>query len=178
MSVYLLTNYTRAMKTKQLPTPHRSQPAAPDALAAKSDAGVFGDAVKSAAAGQPLRGHGLVRRVRAHVPTATIRPLAARLALTLKEVATLLGLTERTLARRLEEPESYLDTTESERLLLLDNLALHGLAVFEDIDKFNRWLRRPLPVLEGLSPLAYLDTATSFQVVDQLLGRLEHGVYS
>ncbi|WP_375436355.1 antitoxin Xre/MbcA/ParS toxin-binding domain-containing protein [uncultured Hymenobacter sp.] len=132
----------------------------------------------SGVADHPLRGHGLVRRVREQVPTAAVRPLTARLELTLKEVATLLALTERTLARRLEEAEGHLDTTESERLLLLDNLALHGLAVFEDQGKFNRWLRRPLPVLEGRSPLAYLDTATSFQVVDQLLGRLEHGVYS
>lgn len=107
-----------------------------------------------------------------------MRPLTARLELTLKEVATLLALTERTLARRLEKPAAHLDTSESERLLLLDNLVLHGLAVFEDQGKFNRRLRRPLPVLEGRSPLAYLNTATSFQVIDQLLGRLEHGVYS
>jgi putative toxin-antitoxin system antitoxin component (TIGR02293 family) len=126
----------------------------------------------------PLRGHGLVSRVRDQVSTSAVRPLATRLELTLKEVATLLALTERTLARRLEEPDGKLDTIESERLLLLHNLAIHGLAVFEDASKFNHWLRRPLSVLDGRSPLAYLDTATSFQVVDQLLGRLEHGVYS
>ena len=173
------------MKTREQPPLRQSRPAEWDMIITESGAGIpndataglFGNATESGPfVGPPL--HGLVRRVREHVPTAAVRPLAARLALTLKEVAALLALTERTLARRLEQPGSSLDTSESERLLLLDNLAQHGLAVFEDAGKFNRWLRRPLPVLEGRSPLAYLDTVTSFQVVDQLLGRLEQGVYS
>ena len=174
------------MKTSDQPALRSPQPAKSDRIITESGAGEFDDATASAfdsvAAGvfgsAAESGHGLVCRVREHVPTAAVRPLAARLALTLKEVAALLALTERTLARRLEQPDNSLDISESERLLLLDNLARHGLAVFEDAGKFNRWLRRPLPVLEGRSPLAYLDTVTSFQVIDQLLGRFEHGVYS
>ena len=71
-----------------------------------------------------------------------------------------------------------LTKAESERLLLLQHLVAHGVDVFEDQGKFNRWLRRPLPLLDGQSPLQLLDTASGFQVVDELLGRIEYGVYS
>jgi putative toxin-antitoxin system antitoxin component (TIGR02293 family) len=54
----------------------------------------------------------------------------------------------------------------------------HGVEVFEDQGKFNRWLRRPLPLLQQQSPLQLLDTVTGFRVVDQLLGRIAYGVYS
>lgn len=70
------------------------------------------------------------------------------------------------------------DFIESERLLLLAALAAHGLRVFEDEGKFNCWLRCPLAILDGHSPMQLLDTTTGFQVVDQILGRIEYGVYS
>ena len=103
--------------------------------------------------------------------------MADRLALTVRELAPLLATTERTLARRLALPEN-LSKTESERLLLLQGLAAHGADVFEDAGKFSRWLRRPLPLLGGQAPLHLLDTASGFQVVSDLLGRIEYGVYS
>lgn len=105
-----------------------------------------------------------------------VRQLATLLDLTIRELAVLLSMNERTMARRLVA--GSLNKVESERLLLLKGLAQHGLRVFEDQGKYNRWLRRPLEILDGQSPLQMLDTATGFQVVDQILGRIEYGVYS
>ncbi len=118
----------------------------------------------------------LIARSRQGMAHTEVRGLATLLDLTIRELATLLSMNERTLARRLVS--GTLNKVESERLLLLKALAAHGLRVFEDQGKFNRWLRRPLEILEGQSPLQLLDTATGFQVVDQLLGRIEYGVYS
>ena len=118
----------------------------------------------------------LIDRARTGLPTSQLRAIGKRLALPVRELAPLLATTERTLARRLDQP-GELNKMESERLLL-QRLAEHGVAVFEDQGKFNRWLRRPLNLLGGQSPLALLDTASGFQVVDELLGRLEYGVYS
>lgn len=118
----------------------------------------------------------LIAQSRSGVAHAEVRQLAALLELTIREFATLLSMNERTIARRLVS--GSLNKVESERLLLLKALAAHGLRVFEDQGKFNRWLRRPLEILEGQSPLQLLDTATGFQVVDQILGRIEYGVYS
>ncbi|WP_128546959.1 type II RES/Xre toxin-antitoxin system antitoxin [Larkinella soli] len=118
----------------------------------------------------------LIARSRSGVGHAEVRELAALLDLTIREFAVLLAMNERTMARRLVS--GSLNKVESERLLLLKALASHGLRVFEDQGKFNRWLRRPLEILDGQSPLQLLDTATGFQVVDQILGRIEYGVYS
>lgn len=119
----------------------------------------------------------LIGRARQGLSAHSLRELGQRLELPVRELATLLGTTERTLARRFHINDA-LNKTESERLLLLQHLVTHGVEVFEDQGKFNRWLRRPLPLLEGQSPLQLLDTASGFQVVDELLGRIEYGVYS
>jgi putative toxin-antitoxin system antitoxin component (TIGR02293 family) len=118
----------------------------------------------------------LIARSRAGVAHTDVRAIATVLALTIRELAVLLSMNERTMARRLVAGQ--LNKVESERLLLLIDLAAHGLRVFEEQGKFNRWLRRPLEILEGQSPLQLLDTATGFQVIDQILGRIEYGVYS
>lgn len=118
----------------------------------------------------------LIAQSRRGISHTDVRQVAVQLELTIRELATLLSMNERTMARRLVS--GSLNKTESERLLLLEALAAHGLRVFEDQGKFNRWLRRPLEILDAQSPLQLLDTATGFQVVDQLLGRIEYGVYS
>jgi putative toxin-antitoxin system antitoxin component (TIGR02293 family) len=44
--------------------------------------------------------------------------------------------------------------------------------------KFSRWLRRPLRLLDDRPPLALLDSPTGIQLIDDLLGRIEYGVFS
>jgi putative toxin-antitoxin system antitoxin component (TIGR02293 family) len=118
----------------------------------------------------------LIALSRSGIAHAELRQVATLLELTVRELSVLLSVNERTMARRLLT--GSLNKVESERLLLPKALSAHGLRVFEDQGKFNRWLRRPLEILEGQSPLQLLDTATGFQVVDQILGRIEYGVYS
>ncbi len=118
----------------------------------------------------------LIAQSRSGIAHPQVRQVATLLELTIRELAVLLSMNERTMARRLVA--GSLNKVESERLLLLTALAAHGLRVFEDQGKLNRWLRRPLEILDGQSPLQLLDTATGFQVVDQILGRIEYGVYS
>ncbi|RZK97497.1 MAG: DUF2384 domain-containing protein [Hymenobacter sp.] len=111
-----------------------------------------------------------------------VRQLAAKLDVTLHEMAMVLATAERTFARQLSAKPSektlVFTKAQAERLLLLQLLDNHGVEVFEDQGKFNRWLRRPLPLLQQQSPLQLLDTVTGFRVVDQLLGRIAYGVYS
>jgi putative toxin-antitoxin system antitoxin component (TIGR02293 family) len=119
----------------------------------------------------------VVEKARQGLPFSEFQRLAELLDLTVLEQAALLSVTERTMARRIVE-KGTLHTLDSERLVLLQKLAEHGIEVFEDQGKFNRWLRRPLSLLDGKSPLQYLDMTTGFGIVDHVLGRLEHGVYS
>ena len=102
------------------------------------------------------------------------------------EVAALAGLADVELARIMNmsvrnlhrlRAEDKLARDASERLLLLTNLLRHGLAVFDDdAQTLAEWLRSPIRELNNQSPLYLLDTTTGFGLVDDVLGRIEHGI--
>jgi putative toxin-antitoxin system antitoxin component (TIGR02293 family) len=102
------------------------------------------------------------------------------------QIANMTGLTDIELARILNmsvrnlhrlKPENKLSQDASERLLLLANLLRHGLNVFDDdAETLAEWLRSPIRELTGQSPLHLLDTTTGFGLVDDVLGRIEHGI--
>ena len=122
-------------------------------------------------------GFAIVEQTRAGVSRAKADEIARPLGLTDKEMARILNLSERTLHRL--RPDARLDSNASERLLLLDVLIKHGLAVFDGrMDVLGRWLHGPLPELRRQAPVALLDTTTGFTMVHTVLGRIEHGIYS
>ncbi len=102
------------------------------------------------------------------------------------KVAQLAGLTDIELARILNmsvrnlhrlKADDKLARDSSERLLLLTNLLQHGLDVFdEDAQTLAEWLHSPIRELNTQSPLSLLDTTTGFGLVDDVLGRIEHGI--
>lgn len=102
--------------------------------------------------------------------------VAGLLQVTDKEMARLLNQSVSTFHRQTKLPR--LDPATSERLLLLTRLALYGATVFQDQGKFTRWLRRPLRLLDDRSPLDLLDSTTGIQLVEDMLGRIEYGVFS
>jgi hypothetical protein len=52
------------------------------------------------------------------------------------------------------------------------------LEVFGDNDRPSRWMRSPLLALGNRAPLDLLDTAEGIELVMNILGRIEHGVFS
>ena len=102
--------------------------------------------------------------------------IASLLAISDKEMARLLNQSVATFHRQAKV--GRLDAATSERLLLLSQLATYGASVFQDQGKFTRWLRRPLHLLVERSPLDLLDSLTGIQLVDDILGRIEYGVFS
>lgn len=75
------------------------------------------------------------------------------------------------------KPDARLSSDASERLLLLTNLLRHGLTVFDnDAETLADWLRSPIRELNSQPPLHLLDTTTGFGLVDDVLGRIEHGI--
>ncbi|WP_128546953.1 type II RES/Xre toxin-antitoxin system antitoxin [Larkinella soli] len=126
---------------------------------------------------EPLSPLTLIEKARQGVSTQKVDQLSQLLGVSLKEMANLLQLAERTLHRF--RSEGRLDEPASERLLTLENLAVHGLLVFDGrADALADWLRYPLKELAGQTPLALLNTITGFRLVDDVLTRIEYGVYS
>ena len=118
----------------------------------------------------------LIDRSRQGLAGAETGKVAALLGVTDKEMARLLNQSVATFHRQVSVPN--LDASTSERLLLLTRLATYGEAVFQDKGKFTRWLRRPLRLLDNQSPLNLLDSSTGIQLIEDVLGRIEYGVFS
>ena len=122
-------------------------------------------------------GFAIIEQALEGVPTQQIDQLTQLLAMSLKEMATLLQIAERTLHRF--RNEGRLDEHSSERLLLLENLTAHGLLVFDgQANAFANWLRYPLRELKNQAPIQLLNTISGFGLVDDVLTRIEYGVYS
>jgi len=116
-----------------------------------------------------------LQRVRERFPISIAEDLADLLDIHDKEMAKILTVSIRTYHRL--KPVGLLNPVASERLLMLKDLTTYGVEVFEDQDKFNRWLRLPLSELSDNSPLDSLDTATGFTRVKTILGRIEYGIF-
>ena len=124
----------------------------------------------------PLNPLQLIDRSRQGLAGAEAGRIARLLGVSDKEMAPLLNQSIATFHRQAKSVR--LDAATSERLLLLGRLANYGATVFQDQGKFIRWLRRPLRLLGERSPLALLDSPTGVQLVEDILGRIEYGVFS
>jgi putative toxin-antitoxin system antitoxin component (TIGR02293 family) len=93
------------------------------------------------------------------------------------ELAEYLGVPPRTLARRKEA--GSLDEHESERMLRLAEIYQAALHLFDD-DKTDarEWLLSPVRGLNNKRPIDYARTDYGAREVRNLIGRLEHGVFS
>lgn len=126
---------------------------------------------------QRVSGLAIIEQARQGVPTQQVDQLTGLLQVSYKEMAAVLQVAERTLHRF--RGEGHLDEHASERLLLVENLAAHGLLVFDgQADALADWLRYPLRELNGQTPLQLLTTISGFGLVDDVLTRIEYGVYS
>ena len=126
---------------------------------------------------QQLSGLAIIEQARQGVSTQQVDQLTQLLGVSLKEMATMLQIAERSLHRFRQE--GHFDEHASERLLLLANLTAHGLLVFDrQTEAFANWLRYPLRELKQQTPLALLTTISGFGLVDDVLTRIEYGVYS
>jgi putative toxin-antitoxin system antitoxin component (TIGR02293 family) len=93
------------------------------------------------------------------------------------EIASLIEVPQRTLARR--KVVGRLSSEESERLLRLSRIFEKAVVLFEgNVDAAIAWLRRPKRALGDKSPLAYSRTEVGARQVEDLIGALEQGVFA
>jgi putative toxin-antitoxin system antitoxin component (TIGR02293 family) len=105
-----------------------------------------------------------------------IRRLGEALCLPNTVLASLLAINVRTIQR---QPEGKpFDRQVSDRAIKLAKVAVRGIEVFGDAAEFCAWLRAPSMVLGERTPLSLLESIVGIDLVDDVLGRIEHGVYS
>ena len=124
----------------------------------------------------PFNEQEIIARSRQGVLRAEAGRVAALVGLTDKEMATALGLSASYLHRL--KTDKRISQDASERLLLLENLLQHALDTFEGkAATVLGWLRAPLRELDHQTPWQTLDTVTGYQLVDRVLGRIDHGIF-
>ncbi len=91
--------------------------------------------------------------------------------------AELLNVSEPTIYRWVRSNKK-LERNYSIQLFELVDLFLYGSEVFENKTNFFKWLELPNTALGGLEPKELLEVPGGVSKVKDLLGRIEHGVYS
>ena len=90
-----------------------------------------------------------------------------------KELARVLGVSERTLTRRQGE---RLSSSESDRLLLIAETFDLAARALDGLDRARAWLTAPHHLLGGEAPLARLDTLAGAREVQTMLYHIEYGM--
>lgn len=64
------------------------------------------------------------------------------------------------------------------KLFELTDLFIYGADVFEDKENFFKWLKLSNTALGGMEPMELLEIPGGISKVKDIIGRIEHGVYS
>lgn len=102
--------------------------------------------------------------------------LAKVLDLSLADLTLVFNVSLRTLQRY--ESSQKMDADASSKIIHLSMLQSRGLEVFGEQSSFNIWLKKPMMELENATPLSMLDTPFGYQILFQVLGRIEHGIFA
>ena len=91
--------------------------------------------------------------------------------------AHMLNISEPTLYRWTKANKN-LERNFSVKLFEIADLFLYGSEVFENKQNFFKWLNLPNTALGGLEPQELVEIPGGVSKVRDILGRIEHGVYS
>lgn len=118
----------------------------------------------------------LIEVVQLGLPVQELVDLQVCLALPMEKLALKLGISRATLQRR--KVTGKLDPAQSDRVVRFARLMGKAVHVMESEDHARQWMRSPQVGLGGAVPLDYAETEVGAREVEDLLGRIEYGVYS
>jgi putative toxin-antitoxin system antitoxin component (TIGR02293 family) len=119
----------------------------------------------------------LIRQIERGLAFNSLRNLEALSGVDALAIASVIGIPERTLARR--KTAGRLSPHESERLFRISTVFEKAVELFEgDVPAAVSWLTTPKGALGNHSPLAYSRTEVGAREVENLIGRIEYGVFS
>ena len=117
------------------------------------------------------RGH-VVGRLRSGLPKSAFSRLCSVVDLSKPALCGLLAVDAKLLDR-----QRCLRPAESDRVFRLGHIFQRALDVTGDPDAAREWLKTPNPALDDQTPLSMADTELGAKEVEDILGRIEHGVF-
>jgi putative toxin-antitoxin system antitoxin component (TIGR02293 family) len=118
----------------------------------------------------------LIRQIQKGLRFSELETLQSSIDMPFEQLAAKLCISRSTLQRR--KAAGRLSPDESDKVMRLSRLLEHATNVFGDIEKARAWLKFPQRGLGGAVPLDYAETEVGAREVDNLLGRIDYGVYS
>lgn len=118
----------------------------------------------------------VIETIREGLPLSKLLPVIKSMKISMSELADILHISLRTLQRY--QNHKILDTDTSSKGIRLIQLYHHGIAVFEDADDFASWIRSEVAALDYNTPFSLFDTPIGFDLVDDILGRIDYGVFA
>jgi len=113
----------------------------------------------------------------AGLPVRELADLQASLAVPVERLAPMLGISKATFHRR-KGAGSRLKPAVSDRVVRFAKLLGKAVKIFGDLEDAKQWLNSAQFGLGGAVPLDYAKTEMGAREVENLLGRIEYGVYS
>ncbi len=118
----------------------------------------------------------LIAVLRTGLPVRELQDLQASLGVPMDKLAPRLGISKATLHRR--KTAGRLGPAESDRVVRFARLMGRAVEVLESEAGARQWLASPQFGLGGAVPLDFAETEVGAREVEDLLGRIEYGVYS
>jgi putative toxin-antitoxin system antitoxin component (TIGR02293 family) len=111
------------------------------------------------------------------ITKASVNTLADYLGVNRKYISeNIFDLSVKTMERK--EDDEKLSRKISSHALEIAKLLQHAYHVFRNEDKLKQWLNRENRALNNMKPVELLDTLSGLILVDDVLGRIEEGVYA
>lgn len=119
----------------------------------------------------------VIKVVEQGLPVTELTDLQKSLAVPAERLAPMLGISKATFHRNKDAGEK-LKPSVSDRVVRFAKLLGKAVKALGDIEAAKQWLNAPQFGLGGAVPLDYARTELGAREVENLLGRIEHGVYS
>ena len=119
----------------------------------------------------------MAQRVEAGLPVAEVVQFGKQAGFTTDEIAQLIRIPARTYARRVAS-KSRLKVPEGERAVRIMRLFDRAKQVFGTNENTRRWFNAKILALGRKTPLEYAQTEPGAREVENVIGRIEHGVFS
>ena len=118
----------------------------------------------------------LIRQIQKGLRFSELETLQNSIDMPFEQLAAKLSISRSTLQRR--KAAGRLSPDESDKVTRFSRLLEHATSVFGDMERARAWLKHPQYGLGGAVPLDYAKTEVGAREVDNLLGRIDYGVYS
>lgn len=126
--------------------------------------------------GDILNKHQYISIIREGVKMQTLEHLMKTTDISSNEMASIMHTSERTLRRY--TPNTTLNPEQSERIIELARLFTRGSEVFGSLNNFKTWMNSTVVALGNKKPKELLDTSLGIEILQEELGRIEHGIFA